>query len=174
MADFDILSNKSWHKAHLDDIGVKTLPDQPGKRGFSAEEVKTHFKAPIDYLFTLLAKSIGQAGDYFKDYDFSIAEINSELERIDKELTIKGIVFTPALQSSEPDSDTVRVWLDTVGSFDGEASKSEAIDLNLETNELSISGESLLLSVDDSPSLSLGDDGGTTLENESDTTIKLN
>lgn len=161
MADFDIISNKSKHKAHLDDIGVKTLPDQPGKRGFSADEVKAHFKAPIDYLFSLLAKSIGQTGDYFKDYDFSIAEINSELERIDKELELRNVVFTPALQSSEPDSDANHVWLDTSGSFEDKVPKSETIDLNLETNELTIGGESL----------SLGDDEGIILSTDNSTII---
>lgn len=185
MADFDIISNKSKHKAHLDDIGVKTLPDQPGKRGFSAEEVKTHFKAPIDYLFSLLAKSMGQADDCFKGYDFSITEINSELERLDKELSLKNIVFTPALQSDEPDTDTNHVWLDTNGSFEDEVPKTETIDLNLETNELTIGGESLSLSLssDDALSLALGNDGGTILSaddpitlssGDDDTTIILN
>lgn len=141
MAEFDVISNKSRHKAHLDDIGVKTLPDQPGKRGFSADEVKAHFKAPIDYLFALLAKSMGQADDYFKGYDFSIAGINSELERIDKELAMRNVVFTPALQSEAPDSDTVHVWLDTDGAFSEDEVPKETIDLDLETQEYSFSDD---------------------------------
>lgn len=164
MAEFDIISNKSRHKAHLDDIGVKTLPDQPGKRGFSADEVKAHFKAPIDYLFALLAKSMGQADDCLKGYDFSIAEINSELERIDRELAMRNVVFTPALQSEAPDSDTVHVWLDTDGTFTEDEVPKETIDLDLETQGLTIGGESLpSLAVDDAPELSSGDDGGIAL-----------
>lgn len=71
MADgyrFDILEKRAERKAHLDDIGVATLPDQPGKRGYSAAESKMHFKAPVDYLFSLLCGCMEEVGSEFDGY----------------------------------------------------------------------------------------------------------
>lgn len=71
MADgyrFDILEKRAERKAHLDDIGVATLPDQPGKRGYSAAESRMHFKAPVDYLFSLLCGCMEEVGSEFDGY----------------------------------------------------------------------------------------------------------
>ena len=177
MADFDLITNKGKCKIHLDDIGVSTLPDQPGKRGFTAEEVKSHFKEPIDYLFSLLVKSAEQTSETFDAQRKTIADAMEKFTKYEDYLG-KSVLFTPALQESPPDSDTVKVWFQP---SEGIPKEQSVIDLDLETNELSVDGESLALASDDEPSLSLGedsqsltlgDDEGMTLETE-DTTIKL-
>lgn len=117
MYEFDMTKNRAAYKAHLDDIGVQTLPDQPGKRGFTAEEVKLHFKAPIDFLFALIGKNLNEMTDVLAKYDLSIEEAQKEIKEIQNAMA-KGILFSPALQDTAPDPSQVRVWLDTSGSKD--------------------------------------------------------
>lgn len=113
MSDFDLLKNDSKYKAHLDDIGVKTLPNQPGKRGYSAEEVKLHFKAPIDYLYQLMKKGFTEAGSYLNDHSTELDTMESEIESLRSDVKGAGMLFVPAMQSEEPDESKVKVWLET-------------------------------------------------------------
>lgn len=107
MSDLDIIKNRSAHKAKLDDVGVGTLPDQPGKRGFSAAEVKGHFKAPIDYLFSLMAGN-------FKEVGSNLDGLWEKVQNINQVITEGVVTFKPALGDTPPDrSDGVNVWLDT-------------------------------------------------------------
>lgn len=128
MSEYDLLNNAGRYKAHLDDIGVMTLPDQPGKRGYSAEEVKLHFKAPIDYLFALMKKGFTETQGYFDGYQVTFDWINKELERLSEGVEGKGAFFVPALQASPPDPEKVKVWLDTrVDSTPEEIPKEESV-----------------------------------------------
>ncbi len=117
MYEFDMTKNRSAYKAHLDDIGVKTLPDQPGKRGFTAEEVKLHFKAPIDFLFSLIGKNLNEMAAVLAKYDLTIEEAQKEIKELQTAIA-KGVLFSPALQGTAPDPTQVRVWLDTSESED--------------------------------------------------------
>lgn len=112
MYEFDMTKNRAAYKAHLDDIGVKTLPDQPGKRGFTAEEVKLHFKAPIDFLFALIGKNLNEMTSVLAKYDLTIEEAKKEIKELQTAIA-KGVLFSPALQDTAPDPIQVRVWLDT-------------------------------------------------------------
>lgn len=112
MYEFDMTKNRAAYKAHLDDIGVQTLPDQPGKRGFTAEEVKLHFKAPIDFLFALIGKNLNEMTSVLAKYDLTIEEAKKEIKEL-QTATAKGVLFSPALQDTAPDPTQVRVWLDT-------------------------------------------------------------
>lgn len=112
MYEFDMTKNRAAYKAHLDDIGVQTLPDQPGKRGFTAEEVKLHFKAPIDFLFALIGKNLNEMAAVLAKYDLTIEEAKKEIKELQTAIA-KGVLFSPALQDTAPDPTQVRVWLDT-------------------------------------------------------------
>lgn len=112
MYEFDMTKNRAAYKAHLDDIGVKTLPDQPGKRGFTAEEVKLHFKAPIDFLFALIGKNLNEMAEVLAKYDLTIEEAQKEIKELQTAIA-KGVLFSPALQGTAPDPTQVKVWLDT-------------------------------------------------------------
>lgn len=112
MYEFDMTKNRAAYKAHLDDIGVQTLPDQPGKRGFTAEEVKLHFKAPIDFLFALIGKNLNEMTAVLAKYDLTIEEAKKEIKELQTAIA-KGVLFSPALQGTAPDPTQVRVWLDT-------------------------------------------------------------
>ena len=112
MYEFDMTKNRAAYKAHLDDIGVQTLPDQPGKRGFTAEEVKLHFKAPIDFLFSLIGKNLNEMTAVLAKYDLTIEEAKKEIKELQSAIA-KGVLFSPALQDTAPDPTQVRVWLDT-------------------------------------------------------------
>lgn len=112
MYEFDMTKNRAAYKAHLDDIGVQTLPDQPGKRGFTAEEVKLHFKAPIDFLFALIGKNLNEMTSVLAKYDLTIEEAKKEIKELQTAIA-KGVLFSPALQDTAPDPTQVRVWLDT-------------------------------------------------------------
>lgn len=112
MYEFDMTKNRAAYKAHLDDIGVQTLPDQPGKRGFTAEEVKLHFKAPIDFLFALIGKNLNEMTSVLAKYDLTIEEAKKEIKELQSAIA-KGVLFSPALQGTAPDPTQVRVWLDT-------------------------------------------------------------
>lgn len=114
MADLDLIKNRSKHKARLDDIGVATLPNQPGKRGFTAEEVKGHFKAPIDYLFALLAKNAQEVG-------YDLDSLTQAVENINQTVIDEGFIFTPALGDRQPSEiEKVHVWLDTGSELTGD------------------------------------------------------
>lgn len=117
MYEFDMTKNRAAYKAHLDDIGVQTLPDQPGKRGFTAEEVKLHFKAPIDFLFALIGKNLNEMTSVLAKYDLTIEEAKKEIKELQSAIA-KGVLFSPALQDTAPDPTQVRVWLDTSESED--------------------------------------------------------
>lgn len=117
MYEFDMTKNRAAYKAHLDDIGVQTLPDQPGKRGFTAEEVKLHFKAPIDFLFALIGKNLNEMTAVLAKYDLTIEEAKKEIKELQTAIA-KGVLFSPALQDTAPDPTQVRVWLDTSESED--------------------------------------------------------
>lgn len=117
MYEFDMTKNRAAYKAHLDDIGVQTLPDQPGKRGFTAEEVKLHFKAPIDFLFALIGKNLNEMTSVLAKYDLTIEEAKKEIKELQTAIA-KGVLFSPALQGTAPDPTQVRVWLDTSESED--------------------------------------------------------
>lgn len=117
MYEFDMTKNRAAYKAHLDDIGVQTLPDQPGKRGFTAEEVKLHFKAPIDFLFALIGKNLNEMTAVLAKYDLTIEEAKKEIKELQTAIA-KGVLFSPALQGTAPDPTQVRVWLDTSESED--------------------------------------------------------
>lgn len=117
MYEFDMTKNRAAYKAHLDDIGVQTLPDQPGKRGFTAEEVKLHFKAPIDFLFALIGKNLNEMTSVLAKYDLTIEEAKKEIKELQTAIA-KGVLFSPALQDTAPDPTQVRVWLDTSESED--------------------------------------------------------
>lgn len=112
MYEFDMTKNRAAYKAHLDDIGVQTLPDQPGKRGFTAEEVKLHFKAPIDFLFALIGKNLNEMTAVLAKYDLTIEEAKKEIKELQSAIA-KGVLFSPALQGTAPDPTQVKVWLDT-------------------------------------------------------------
>lgn len=112
MYEFDMTKNRAAYKAHLDDIGVQTLPDQPGKRGFTAEEVKLHFKAPIDFLFSLIGKNLNEMTSVLAKYDLTIEEAKKEIKELQTAIA-KGVLFSPALQGTAPDPTQVKVWLDT-------------------------------------------------------------
>lgn len=112
MYEFDMTKNRAAYKAHLDDIGVQTLPDQPGKRGFTAEEVKLHFKAPIDFLFALIGKNLNEMTSVLAKYDLTIEEAKNEIKELQTAIA-KGVLFSPALQGTAPDPTQVKVWLDT-------------------------------------------------------------
>ena len=112
MYEFDMTKNRAAYKAHLDDIGVKTLPDQPGKRGFTAEEVKLHFKAPIDFLFSLIGKNLNEMAEVLAKYDLTIEEAKKEIKELQTAIA-KGVLFSPALQGTAPDPTQVKVWIDT-------------------------------------------------------------
>lgn len=112
MYEFDMTKNRAAYKAHLDDIGVQTLPDQPGKRGFTAEEVKLHFKAPIDFLFALIGKNLNEMTSVLAKYDLTIEEAQKEIKELQTAIA-KGVLFSPALQGTAPDPTQVKVWLDT-------------------------------------------------------------
>lgn len=112
MYEFDMTKNRAAYKAHLDDIGVQTLPDQPGKRGFTAEEVKLHFKAPIDFLFALIGKNLNEMTSVLAKYDITIEEVKKEIKELQTAIA-KGVLFSPALQGTPPDPTQVKVWLDT-------------------------------------------------------------
>lgn len=112
MYEFDMTKNRAAYKAHLDDIGVKTLPDQPGKRGFTAEEVKLHFKAPIDFLFALIGKNLNEMAEVLAKYDLTIEEAQKEIKELQTAIA-KGVLFSPALQGTAPDPTQVKVWIDT-------------------------------------------------------------
>lgn len=117
MYEFDMTKNRAAYKAHLDDIGVQTLPDQPGKRGFTAEEVKLHFKAPIDFLFALIGKNLNEMTSVLAEYDLTIEEAKNEIKELQTAIA-KGVLFSPALQGTAPDPTQVKVWLDTSESED--------------------------------------------------------
>lgn len=112
MYEFDMTKNRAAYKAHLDDIGVQTLPDQPGKRGFTAEEVKLHFKAPIDFLFALIGKNLNEMTAVLAKYDLTIEEAKKEIKELQTAIA-KGVLFSPALQGTAPDPTQVKVWIDT-------------------------------------------------------------
>lgn len=112
MYEFDMTKNRAAYKAHLDDIGVQTLPDQPGKRGFTAEEVKLHFKAPIDFLFALIGKNLNEMTSVLAKYDLTIEEAKKEIKELQTAIA-KGVLFSPALQGTAPDPTQVKVWIDT-------------------------------------------------------------
>lgn len=112
MYEFDMTKNRAAYKAHLDDIGVQTLPDQPGKRGFTAEEVKLHFKAPIDFLFALIGKNLNEMTSVLAKYDLTIEEAQKEIKELQTAIA-KGVLFSPALQGTAPDPTQVKVWIDT-------------------------------------------------------------
>ena len=136
MYEFDMTKNRAAYKAHLDDIGVQTLPDQPGKRGFTAEEVKLHFKAPIDFLFALIGKNLNEMTSVLAKYDLTIEEAKKEIKELQTAIA-KGVLFSPALQGTAPDPTQVKVWLDT---SESEETKEE---IPKEEESSIIEGESL-------------------------------
>lgn len=136
MYEFDMTKNRAAYKAHLDDIGVQTLPDQPGKRGFTAEEVKLHFKAPIDFLFALIGKNLNEMTSVLAKYDLTIEEAKKEIKELQTAIA-KGVLFSPALQGTAPDPTQVKVWIDT---SENEETQEE---IPKEAEPSSIEGESL-------------------------------
>lgn len=199
MYEFDMIKNRATYKAHLDDIGVSTLPDQPGKRGFTAEEVKLHFKAPIDFLFALIGKNLNEMADVLAKYDLTIEEAQKEIK--DLQIAIaKGVLFCPALQGMAPDPSQVKVWLDTSegeetqeeipkeelasASSESEA-KAETLTLNEETGSLTFddgqelkifqeNDESELASLEDDDQLSVVEENQEVLSpaEESDSNLE--
>lgn len=148
MYEFDMTKNRAAYKAHLDDIGVQTLPDQPGKRGFTAEEVKLHFKAPIDFLFALIGKNLNEMTSVLAKYDLTIEEAKKEIKELQTAIA-KGVLFSPALQGTAPDPTQVKVWLDT----------SESEDTQEEIPKEEASSE-MVTNVDESQILTLNEETG--------------
>lgn len=148
MYEFDMTKNRTAYKAHLDDIGVQTLPDQPGKRGFTAEEVKLHFKAPIDFLFALIGKNLNEMTSVLAKYDLTIEEAKKEIKELQTAIA-KGVLFSPALQGTAPDPTQVKVWLDT----------SESEDTQEEIPKEEASSE-MVTNVDESQILTLNEETG--------------
>lgn len=148
MYEFDMTKNRAAYKAHLDDIGVQTLPDQPGKRGFTAEEVKLHFKAPIDFLFALIGKNLNEMTSVLAKYDLTIEEAKKEIKELQTAIA-KGVLFSPALQGTAPDPTQVKVWLDT--------SKNEETQEEIPKEEAS---SEMVTNVDESQILTLNEETG--------------
>lgn len=154
MYEFDMTKNRAAYKAHLDDIGVQTLPDQPGKRGFTAEEVKLHFKAPIDFLFALIGKNLNEMTSVLAKYDLTIEEAKKEIKELQTAIA-KGVLFSPALQDTAPDPTQVRVWLDTSESEDTqeEISKDDTVSTTSEPQILTLDEETGSLTFEDGQEL---------------------
>lgn len=154
MYEFDMTKNRAAYKAHLDDIGVKTLPDQPGKRGFTAEEVKLHFKAPIDFLFALIGKNLNEMTSVLAKYDLTIEEAQKEIKELQTAIA-KGVLFSPALQDTAPDPTQVRVWLDTSESEDTqeEIPKDDTVSTESEPQILTLDEETGSLTFEDGQEL---------------------
>lgn len=154
MYEFDMTKNRAAYKAHLDDIGVQTLPDQPGKRGFTAEEVKLHFKAPIDFLFALIGKNLNEMTSVLAKYDLTIEEAKKEIKELQTAIA-KGVLFSPALQDTAPDPTQVRVWLDTSESEDTqeEIPKDDTVSTTSEPQILTLDEETWSLTFEDGQEL---------------------
>ena len=154
MYEFDMTKNRAAYKAHLDDIGVQTLPDQPGKRGFTAEEVKLHFKAPIDFLFSLIGKNLNEMAAVLAKYDLTIEEAQKEIKELQTAIA-KGVLFSPALQDTAPDPTQVRVWLDTSESEDTqeEIPKDDTVSTTNEPQVLTLDEETGSLTFEDGQEL---------------------
>lgn len=154
MYEFDMTKNRAAYKAHLDDIGVQTLPDQPGKRGFTAEEVKLHFKAPIDFLFALIGKNLNEMTSVLAKYDLTIEEAKKEIKELQTAIA-KGVLFSPALQDTAPDPTQVRVWLDTSESEDTqeEIPKDDTVSTTSEPQVLTLDEETGSLTFEDGQEL---------------------
>ena len=154
MYEFDMTKNRAAYKAHLDDIGVQTLPDQPGKRGFTAEEVKLHFKAPIDFLFALIGKNLNEMTAVLAKYDLTIEEAKKEIKELQTAIA-KGVLFSPALQDTAPDPTQVRVWLDTSESEDTqeEIPKDKMVSTESEPQILTLDEETGSLTFEDGQEL---------------------
>lgn len=154
MYEFDMTKNRAAYKAHLDDIGVQTLPDQPGKRGFTAEEVKLHFKAPIDFLFALIGKNLNEMTSVLAKYDLTIEEAKKEIKELQTAIA-KGVLFSPALQDTAPDPTQVRVWLDTSESEDTqeEIPKDDTVSTESEPQILTLDEETGSLTFEDGQEL---------------------
>ena len=154
MYEFDMTKNRAAYKAHLDDIGVQTLPDQPGKRGFTAEEVKLHFKAPIDFLFALIGKNLNEMTAVLAKYDLTIEEAKKEIKELQTAIA-KGVLFSPALQDTAPDPTQVRVWLDTSESEDTqeEIPKDDTVSTTSEPQILTLDEETGSLTFEDGQEL---------------------
>lgn len=154
MYEFDMTKNRAAYKAHLDDIGVQTLPDQPGKRGFTAEEVKLHFKAPIDFLFALIGKNLNEMTSVLAKYDLTIEEAKKEIKELQTAIA-KGVLFSPALQDTAPDPTQVRVWLDTSESEDTqeEIPKDDTVSTTSEPQILTLDEETGSLTFEDGQEL---------------------
>lgn len=154
MYEFDMTKNRAAYKAHLDDIGVQTLPDQPGKRGFTAEEVKLHFKAPIDFLFALIGKNLNEMTSVLAKYDLTIEEEKKEIKELQTAIA-KGVLFSPALQDTAPDPTQVRVWLDTSESEDTqeEIPKDDTVSTTSEPQVLTLDEETGSLTFEDGQEL---------------------
>ena len=178
MYEFDMTKNRAAYKAHLDDIGVKTLPDQPGKRGFTAEEVKLHFKAPIDFLFSLIGKNLNEMAEVLAKYDLTIEEEKKEIKELQTAIA-KGVLFSPALQGTAPDPTQVKVWLDTSESEDmqEEIPKDDTVSTTSEPQILTLDEETGSLTFEDGQELkAVQEDNEETLisseENEKFNTIE--
>lgn len=178
MYEFDMTKNRVAYKAHLDDIGVKTLPDQPGKRGFTAEEVKLHFKAPIDFLFSLIGKNLNEMAEVLAKYDLTIEEAKKEIKELQTAIA-KGVLFSPALQGTAPDPTQVKVWLDTSESEDmqEEIPKDDTVSTTSEPQILTLDEETGSLTFEDGQELkAVQEDNEETLisseENEKFNTIE--
>lgn len=154
MYEFDMTKNRAAYKAHLDDIGVQTLPDQPGKRGFTAEEVKLHFKVPIDFLFALIGKNLNEMTSVLAKYDLTIEEAKKEIKELQTAIA-KGVLFSPALQDTAPDPTQVRVWLDTSESEDTqeEIPKDDTVSTTSEPQILTLDEETGSLTFEDGQEL---------------------
>lgn len=154
MYEFDMTKNRAAYKAHLDDIGVKTLPDQPGKRGFTAEEVKLHFKAPIDFLFSLIGKNLNEMAEVLAKYDLTIEEAQKEIKELQTAIA-KGVLFSPALQDTAPNPTQVKVWLDTSENEDTqeEIPKDDTVSTTSEPQILTLDEETGSLTFEDGQEL---------------------
>lgn len=154
MYEFDMTKNRAAYKAHLDDIGVQTLPDQPGKRGFTAEEVKLHFKAPIDFLFALIGKNLNEMTSVLAKYDLTIEEAKKEIKELQTAIA-KGVLFSPALQGTAPDPTQVKVWLDTSDNEETqeEIPKDDTVSTTSEPQILTLDEETGALTFEDGQEL---------------------
>ena len=79
--------------------------------------MKLHFRAPIDFLFSLIGKNLNEMAAVLAKYDPTIEEAQKEIKDLQTAIA-KGVLFSPALQATAPDPTQVRVWLDTSESED--------------------------------------------------------
>lgn len=96
------------------------LPDNPSSKGFSAFQIKSSMYGGYVVLYEWL-KRMGEETQSNLDY------VNESLDVIKDSVGGAGMLFVPAMQSSEPDEAKVKVWLETDTLSFGDADHSEEL-----------------------------------------------